>query len=343
MQLMTERLELIVLNARQFRLWLEDIGALEAELCCRYDGEPMDYTWTETVDGQTVTECYRDVLHGQLGAVEADPQNDVWRSFWWILRKSDRTVVGSADFKAPPGENGEVEIGYGLRGAYAHNGYMTETVSAMCAWALRQPGVRAVTALTETDNLPSQRVLERCGFLRCQEGDEILWRLTRTPQPACDGESRREEQRNAVTLRPIDVSNYLDAFRLELEEAQRQYVSDPIRSLAQAYVWRAQCTPFGIYAGDRMVGYVLVLYDYDEETYNIWHLMIDRAAQHRGFGRAAMRAVLDYIRTRPFGTSDTVLLTCAPENRAAYRLYESLGFTPTGRSDGEETELSLRV
>ena len=42
----------------------------------------------------------------------------------------------------------------------------------------------------------------------------------------------------AVTLRPIDESNFLDAFRLELAPGQEQYVSGPIRSLAQAYVYR---------------------------------------------------------------------------------------------------------
>lgn len=27
------------------------------------------------------------------------------------------------------------------------------------------------------------------------------------------------------------------------------------------------------------------MYDYDEETYNIWHLMIDESMQRRGYGK----------------------------------------------------------
>lgn len=142
-----------------------------------------------------------------------------------------------------------------------------------------------------------------------------------------------------VTLRPIDESNFTDAFALRLGEGQQDYVSSPIRSLAQAYVYRSQCTPFGIYDGGQMVGYVMVLYDYDIPEYDVWHLMIDAQFQHRGCGRAAMEQVLDYIAQKPFGSSPRIALTCHKDNTAALHLYESLGFAPTGRQYDEELEL----
>lgn len=72
-----------------------------------------------------------------------------------------------------------------------------------------------------------------------------------------------------ITLKPIDESNFLDAFSLTLRDEQTRFVSNPIRSLAQAYVYRTQCQPFGIYADARMVGYVMVIYDYDVPEYDI--------------------------------------------------------------------------
>ena len=48
-------------------------------------------------------------------------------------------------------------------------------------------------------------------------------------------------------LRKITGDNFLDAFRLKLAPGQKHFVSHPIRSLAQAYVYRDQCQPFGIY------------------------------------------------------------------------------------------------
>ena len=142
-----------------------------------------------------------------------------------------------------------------------------------------------------------------------------------------------------VTLRPINEHNFLDAFHLELAPGQEAFVSSPIRSLAQAYVYRNQCTPFGIYDGDTMVGYVMVIYDYDVPEYDVWHLMIDARYQHRGFGRAAMEQVMAYIAAKPFGDSPRVAMTCHQDNTAALRLYESLGFAPTGTRDEAEVEL----
>ncbi|MDD3336294.1 MAG: GNAT family N-acetyltransferase [Eubacteriales bacterium] len=146
---------------------------------------------------------------------------------------------------------------------------------------------------------------------------------------------------NGITLRRIDQTNYLDCFRLKLAEGQESYVSHPIRSLAQAYVYYQQCTPFGIYWDTQMIGYVMVIYDDDEETYNIWHMMIDEAYQKQGYGKAALQCALAYIAKKPFGPSNKLLLTCNPDNKAAYGLYSSLGFTPTGRTDEEEVELGM--
>lgn len=146
-----------------------------------------------------------------------------------------------------------------------------------------------------------------------------------------------------MKLTEIDESNFIDCFNLVVGDGQEQFVSHPIRSLAQAYVYRNQCTPFGIYSDDIMVGYVMVIYDYDEETYNIWHLMIDSGQQKKGYGRDAIQHVLEYIKTKPFGQSNTVLITCNPDNKIAYELYLQFGFRKTGRSDGDEVELNLEL
>ena len=53
-----------------------------------------------------------------------------------------------------------------------------------------------------------------------------------------------------ITLQPITEENFLDAFNLKLKKEQESFVSHPVRSLAQAYVYRDQCQPFGIYHED---------------------------------------------------------------------------------------------
>ena len=143
-----------------------------------------------------------------------------------------------------------------------------------------------------------------------------------------------------ITLRAITEDNFIDAFNLKLAPGQERFVSHPVRSLAQAYVYREQCQPFGIYEGDTMVGYVMVIYDYDIPEYDIWHMMIDESYQRRGYGSAALDLVLDYIKTKPFGSSNRVTLTCNKDNIQALKLYKSKGFIETGAEDEDEIELS---
>ena len=106
-----------------------------------------------------------------------------------------------------------------------------------------------------------------------------------------------------IELRRIDESNFIDCFNLKLKKEQERFVSHPIRSLAQAYVYYKQCTPFGVVADGEMVGYGMVIYDYDEEEYDLWHVMIDAEQQGKGYGKAAVGLFLDYIRQKPFGDS----------------------------------------
>lgn len=147
----------------------------------------------------------------------------------------------------------------------------------------------------------------------------------------------------AIALRPITEDNFIDAFNLKLKDGQERFVSHPIRSLAQAYVYRDRCQPFGIYSGEMMVGYVMVIYDYDVPEYDIWHMMIDGSQQGNGFGKAALELVLEYIKGKPFGDSCRVALTCNKDNPAALKLYKSFGFELTGGEDDDEVELALTV
>ena len=144
-----------------------------------------------------------------------------------------------------------------------------------------------------------------------------------------------------ITLKKITEENFLDAFNLNLAPGQEEFVSHPIRSLAQAYVYRDQCQPFGIYNDEKMVGYVMVIYDYDVPEYDIWHMMIDQSKQGHGLGSEALDQVIRYISTKPFGDSDRVALTCNKDNPIAKKMYEEKGFSATGVEDEDEIEMAL--
>lgn len=160
----TPRLRLVALTPWQLPLWWQDLPRLQAQLGCTYGAQPLEGPFLQIVQGQART-------------AQQDPAHFLWHTFWWIVRRQDGMAVGSIDFKAPPGPQGLVEIGYGLGPRHQGHGYMAEAAAALCAWGLAQPGVAAITAETERGNLASQAVLKRCGFALAASGPTLWWRL----------------------------------------------------------------------------------------------------------------------------------------------------------------------
>ena len=92
----------------------------------------------------------------------AHPEQWRWYAPWLIALKNG-TCIGDVCFKGL-GDDGAVEIGYGINPPHEGKGYATEAVDAMVHWAFRQPGVVRVEAETDPGNAASQRVLAKCGF-----------------------------------------------------------------------------------------------------------------------------------------------------------------------------------
>jgi RimJ/RimL family protein N-acetyltransferase len=90
-------------------------------------------------------------------------------------------AVGGVGFTSAPDVDGIAEIGYGFAESVRGQGLATEAVQAMIGW-VAGIGVTAVEAFTTPDNLPSQRVLQRCGFEQVGEtvtDDGVLLRWLR--------------------------------------------------------------------------------------------------------------------------------------------------------------------
>ena len=61
-------------------------------------------------------------------------------------------------------------VGYWLAPAARGQGLMTEAVRAIACWARDEQGIRCLRLWTHPDNLPSQSVAERAGFVRVGVG-----------------------------------------------------------------------------------------------------------------------------------------------------------------------------
>lgn len=111
--------------------------------------------------------AYSEMLDLMLGLNGSEE----WGSDWKISLKTGVTV-GGIGFKGLPDAEETVEIGYGIDEAYRKRGYATEAVGGMVKWAMKQDGVKYITAQTEPNNKISQKVLLANGFLRDGNGEE---------------------------------------------------------------------------------------------------------------------------------------------------------------------------
>jgi len=93
---------------------------------------------------------------------------------WAIIRKNDNQLLGGISFRV---DGHKLELGYVLAKAYWNMGYMTEAVTQVIDWALKQENVYRVWAVCDIENEASACVLEKAGMQR--EG--ILHRWTMHP------------------------------------------------------------------------------------------------------------------------------------------------------------------
>ncbi|MFF4750677.1 GNAT family N-acetyltransferase [Streptomyces sp. NPDC002514] len=89
-----------------------------------------------------------------------------------LVRREDGRALGGLGFHSAPDEDGRVEIGYDLAEAARGQGYATEALAALAEWALARDEVNLLVACAEQDNLPSQGVLNRTGFVRADTAEE---------------------------------------------------------------------------------------------------------------------------------------------------------------------------
>lgn len=147
---------------------------------------------------------------------------------------------------------------------------------------------------------------------------------------------------NRITLRTIEPNNIEQCLSLKVSKEQERFVATTEKSLAYAYAYREQSQPLGIYVDEEMIGYVLTLFDREDDMYCIWHMMMDSKHQGYGYGGVALKLVIAYFQTVPFGKAKLIGLTCHEENEAGLKLYHQAGFKETGEKDEDDELIMVR-
>ena len=149
-----------------------------------------------------------------------------------------------------------------------------------------------------------------------------------------------------VTLQEVTAHSVRAITDLKVAPEQQAYVANNAVSIAQAYfhpeAWfRAICVD------DEPVGFVML----EDPTLladslglaqiGLWRFMIDARQQGKGYGRAALRLVVEHARSRP--AQPTLRTSCVPGPHSPIAFYEKFGFRRTGEVDDGEDVLELRL
>lgn len=143
---------------------------------------------------------------------------------------------------------------------------------------------------------------------------------------------------STVTLREVTKDTFRTIAALSVTDDQKGFVANNAFSMAEAS-FEKEAWFRAIYADDDPVGFVMTYEDPEKAEYELWRFMIDQNHQGKGYGRQALRLIIDRLKAMP--NAAEMMLHVVPENGSAARLYEQFGFVATGKVEWGENEYKL--
>ena len=112
-----------------------------------------------------------EVVRALMARTAKAPDPRAQRYVLGVEQTETRSLIGHVGLSPA---RGSVEIGYAIEQRLQGKGFATEAVTAMSGWALGELGLPEVLGIVAADNKDSCRVLEKAGFVRIGEEDQIL-------------------------------------------------------------------------------------------------------------------------------------------------------------------------
>ena len=145
----------------------------------------------------------------------------------------------------------------------------------------------------------------------------------------------------SIALREITATNREQVEALSVTPEQSHFVAGVRSSLVEAEETPGACPWFrAVYSGQEPVGFVMISDNIPPARteylgpYFLWRLLIDTRWQGRGYGRAALDLVVDYVRSRP--GAEKLMSSVGPGQGSPLGFYLKYGFSLTGAVfDGE--------
>ena len=136
-----------------------------------------------------------------------------------------------------------------------------------------------------------------------------------------------------VSLVDITEDNYYEVCKLRVAPEQEGYVAAAVSILARAYAKRNRnARAFAVKNDDTIVGIVMYMELREEPAcYTIEQFMIDQKYQNKGYGKQALRMIIDILeKERKY---EAVEICVKMDDAQAIKAYTDVGFIDTGYID----------
>lgn len=144
-----------------------------------------------------------------------------------------------------------------------------------------------------------------------------------------------------IKLELVNKKTFYKIVNMKLPDDQKKFVAANVTSLAQAWLEYETTRPYAILKDDEPVGLIMLSWDEEERSVGVWRFMVDFTQQKKGYGREALKQVIEMAKTDE--NIDFVYLDYVIGNEVAKRLYEKMGFTPTGKIDDGEVVMKMII
>lgn len=260
-----------------------------------------------------------------------------------------------------------------------NKGYGTKILSEVINWLGIKFGQGTLTATYKAANVVAAKLFSHAGFREKVTGDEVVAtrefansekallhsEFDEIPYAAV-GEftSRITELKKypeniigdekGIHFRKINMDNCKQIIEMQLFESQEEYVMPFVDSLAQSYsdLFEEEITiTYALYNGEKAVGLVEIRYVkgegflelQDKMVYELFRILVDQDYQKEGYGTKAVQLFLNYVKDKPLGDADDIVVSVVEGNDVALKLYERFGFEIIGKDKYEHIVLGRKI
>jgi len=136
-----------------------------------------------------------------------------------------------------------------------------------------------------------------------------------------------------ISLIEITEENYFEVCNLKVSPEQEDYVASSVHIIARAYAKRNRNAQALAIANDNTIIGVLMYMELHEEPacYTIEQFLIDSRFQNKGFGKQALKQVIDFLSNER--KYEAIEVCVKMEDTQAIKVYNDNGFVDSGYID----------